>query len=121
MDVLKWSRHRIWIKISHFIDKTTMQFPITVLLLPILFYDWHWLAVIPFAITIDLSFYASMFLHQHYFSYKKLKESMGKCLNGNMEFIDTPLIDHLKQVVKSVFSHDLMIRLFGHSSKKVWV
>ena len=119
MDVLKWSRHRIWIKISHFIDKTTMQFPITVLLLPILFYDWHWLAIIPFAITIDLSFHASMFLHQHYFSYKKLKESMGKCLNGNMEFIDTPLIDHLKQVVKLAFSHDPMINYFAPDIKVI--
>lgn len=119
MDFLKWSRHRFWIKISHFIDKTTMQFPITVLLLPILFYDWHWLAIIPLAITIDLSIHASMFLHQHYFSYKKLKESMGKCLNGNLEFIETPLIDHLKQVVKLAFSRDRMIKYFAPDIKVI--
>jgi len=119
MDFLKWSRHRFWIKISHFIDKTTMQFPITVLLLPILFYDWHWLAIIPLAITIDLSIHASMFLHQHYFSYKKLKESMDKCLNGNLEFIETPLIDHLKQVVKLAFSRDRMIKYFAPDIKVI--
>ncbi len=119
MDFLKWSRHRFWIKVSHFIDKTTMQFPITVLLLPILFFDWHWLAIIPFAITIDLSIHASMFLHQHYFSYKKLKESMSKCLNGNLEFIDSPLIDHLKQVVELAFSHDRMIKHFAPNIKVI--
>lgn len=44
---------------------------------------------------------------------------MGKCLSGNMEFIDTPLIDHLKQVVKLAFSRDRMINYLAPDIKVI--
>lgn len=112
----------IWSQISKVMEKTTMQLPLTVLVLPLVFVDTQWLKFVPVTLIGDILIHGLLFLYQHYKSYVGIKNNFEGCLTGDMENVDTPLIQRFIEVIHRAFKeyesklkHEINIKVFKNS------
>jgi len=112
MDFKRFSRHRIWRVLSRFIDKTTMQIPITLLIIPLLFSDWRWGAILPLTMIVDFTLHGAAFLNQHYVSYLKLKRNLSLFQDGKYEVLKSPLIEQFNTIINSFYNNNLVSVFF---------
>lgn len=99
---IKYNKN-IWSNISKIIDKTVIQIPLTVLVLPLLFVDTKWFKLIPVTLICDILFHGGLFLYQHCKSYFGIKKNHEGCMTGDMELVDSPLIQQFNEVIHLAF------------------
>ncbi len=97
-----------------------MQFPITVLIIPLMLVNFKWVQILPITFIIDLLIHGYLFLYPNIISYSKLKNDFVSFLTGEMEAVDTPIIDKFNSVLREESSRSANLILANNTNVKVF-
>ncbi len=103
MGIYALNNSEVWSNISDYFDKSIMQLPLTVLMIPLVFVDKNWTGVIPITLLCDVTIHIFLFYYQHYITYSKVKENFISCITGNLEIVDEPITKKLINVMHKAY------------------